>query len=562
LLSGNNNGFYWLARGSHKQAQDYKNRIDGRVYGTNYAETDANASVGLTRSWGYSRFDATLFDNLLAVPDGSRDSASRLFTKQITEIDTFRPIASSHDLNTYDIPVLHQRIQHYRAVSSSSFNIGKSRLSLILGYERSIRREFNHPENAAIPGLYLKLNTGTYDVKFFFPEYKGWDVTVGINGMYQTNDANQGTDFLIPSYRQFDFGPFAVAKKTMGKLDVSGGIRFDSRNFHNDALFSGTNPSTGFGMYVPESDTVGATQVFYKSDHAFSGISGSVGATYNFSNQVSMKANIARGFRAPNIFEISANGVHPGTNIYQIGNPNFLPEFSLQEDIGLDFASHHLSVSGAVFNNVISNYIYNQKVLDHAGADSVIVQGTRTFQFQASKAQLFGGELDIDLHPHPLDWLHFENIVSVVYAVNKGNGSGVVADSEKYLPFIPPLHGITELRGDFKRLGRRLKNAFFKAQLEYYMTQDRVYWAFNTETPTPGYGLFNLALGADVTSRAGRTLFSLSLFANNILDAAYQNHLSRLKYFEPYPTDPRGHHGIYNTGRNIGLRLNVPFSIR
>jgi iron complex outermembrane receptor protein len=41
---------------------------------------------------------------------------------------------------------------------------------------------------------------------------------------------------------------------------------------------------------------------------------------------------------------------------------------------------------------------------------------------------------------------------------------------------------------------------------------------------------------------------------------AYQDHLSRLKYFEQYPTDPRPYHGIYNMGRNIGIRVNVPLS--
>ena len=90
-------------------------------------------------------------------------------------------------------------------------------------------------------------------------------------------------------------------------------------------------------------DTASADHPFYSFNHTFSGISASFGATYNITKELIVKANIARGFRAPNIAEISANGVHPGTLIYQIGNKDFKPEFSLQEDLGISYLSDHIS---------------------------------------------------------------------------------------------------------------------------------------------------------------------------------------------------------------------------
>jgi iron complex outermembrane recepter protein len=51
---------------------------------------------------------------------------------------------------------------------------------------------------------------------------------------------------------------------------------------------------------------------------------------------------------------------------------------------------------------------------------------------------------------------------------------------------------------------------------------------------------------------------NLYIMGTNLLDVAYQDHLSRLKYFEFYPTDPRPHHGIYNMGRNIEFKLDFP----
>jgi len=118
-----------------------------------------------------------------------------------------------------------------------------------------------------------------------------------------------------------------------------------------------------------------------------------------------VKANIARGYRAPNIAEISANGVHPGTLIYQIGNTAFKPEFSLQEDLGISYRSDHISGNLDLFNNNITNYIFNQKLLNHLGKDSVIIKGNQTFKFQQAKAQLYGWEANLDIHPY--DWLHF-----------------------------------------------------------------------------------------------------------------------------------------------------------
>jgi iron complex outermembrane recepter protein len=562
MMTGSEKGFYWLGRVSRRQAMDYRDPIDGRVYGTNFRETDANAAFGLNRKWGFTHLDLSMYDDQQGVPDGSRDSATRQFTKQITEADTFRPVVTQEELKTYKLPVLHQHVQHYRVMLFNNINLASGLLVFNAGFERNIRREFSHPEYADVAGLFLGLNTYTYDVKYIFHNIPGWDFTAGINGMYQANDVTKGTEFIIPCYRQFDFGPFAVFKRNIGKLDIAGGIRYDSRTFHNDALFTRPDPVTGFDTYAGNNNTGGADQKFPGFDHTFSGVTYSLGLTYIFSKQFALKGNMARGFRSPNIAEISSNGVHPGTNIYQVGNPDFKPEFSLQEDIGLELSLTHLSVNLSVFNNDITNYIYNARLLNSKGQDSVIVPGNETFQFQAAKARLYGGEIAIDIHPHPLDWLHFENSLSVVYAVNQGVNGVKPNDSERYLPFIPPVHAISELRANFKNPAKYLRNSFVKIQLAVYAKQNRVYLANNTETPTPGYTLLNAGIGTDITNRSGKVLINVGVFGNNLLDVAYQDHLSRLKYFEPYPNDPRGHSGIYNMGRNAGIKISVPINVK
>jgi iron complex outermembrane receptor protein len=562
-LAGSKNSFTWRGTFSNKMATNYRNKVDGRVYGTAFRETDFSGLLGLSRDWGYSHLGFSTYNDLQEIPDGSRDSTTRRFTKQITEADTIRPIVPGSELQSYKITPIHQRVQHYRVYTANSFIVGKGRVALNLAFQKSIRQEFSHPEAASVAGLYLILNTFSYDIKYYFREKKGFSLTAGVNGMYQNNNPEKGTDFIIPAYQQFDAGPFIFVKKSLSKLEVAGGLRYDVRNFNNQALFTKEDPATGFAHAVYGANRADAQKPFYDYQHTFSGVSGSLGLSYRFSDNLTAKFNIGRGFRAPNISEISANGVHPGTSIYQLGNLNFKPEFSLQEDLGINYNTPHITINAEIFNNNVSNFIFNQKVLNNKGEDSVIVPGNQTFQFQAAKAHLYGAEISLDIHPHPLDWLHFENSLSLVYANNTGvNNQKNMSDSFKYLPFVPPLHTFSEIRGNFKKLSRHFSNAFVKLQLENYAAQNRAYLAYNTETSTSGYQLVNAGFGAELTNTKGNTIVNFSVIADNLFDVAYQSHLNRLKYFEPFPSSSRQYNGIYNMGRNVSLKLNFPLSFK
>ena len=46
--------------------------------------------------------------------------------------------------------------------------------------------------------------------------------------MHQTS-RNKGEEFLVPEYTLFDIGTFLLVKKSFGKFDLSGGLRYDSR---------------------------------------------------------------------------------------------------------------------------------------------------------------------------------------------------------------------------------------------------------------------------------------------------------------------------------------------
>ena len=248
-----------------------------------------------------------------------------------------------------------------------------------------------------------------------------------------------------------------------------------------------------------------------------------------------------------------ANGVHDGTVRYEIGNPNLKPETSFQWDYALGLNTEHVTAELDVFGNNIQNFIFPRKLNSVLGGDS-LREGLQTFQYVAADARLWGGELSIDVHPHPVDWLHFENTFSFVNAQQMNQ-----PDSTKYLPFTPPAKWTSELRANAKVLTKSIKNVYAKIGLEYYFGQNKFYAAYGTETATPQYQLINVGFGADIMAK-NKTLCSLIVNINNLTDVAYQSHLSRLKYLGE--NNVTGRTGVYNMGRNVGVKVLVPLDFK
>ncbi len=290
------NDWKYTFRATGKTAHSYENKIDGLVYGTAFREYNLSASARVDKAWGFSKTAITYYDNLMEIPDGSRDSLSRKFTRQVLDDGDdikHRPIVADVDLNSYSINPLHQHIQHYRFYNTSQLKFGTSDLNLLIGGQQSVRREYNHPTLPSQAGLYVVLNTFNYDLKYNLPDFAGIESTIGVNGMYQGNRSKAATDFPIPDYDLFDVGAFYFAKKSMGKVDISGGIRIDRRNTNWSDFYVGTNAQTGFGKQVSATD--GGKLQFPALNKNYYGLSGSLGLTYNISEKLLIKANIARG---------------------------------------------------------------------------------------------------------------------------------------------------------------------------------------------------------------------------------------------------------------------------
>jgi iron complex outermembrane recepter protein len=546
MVAGNQKGIYWSARASNKLAHAYTNKYDGRVFNSGYNETNFSGTAGINKRWGYTEFSANSFNQNVGLVEGDRDEDGKFIRlKNVGGVEEEVTVTKG-ELTTYSMFVPNQNIRHVRIANTSNLYLGESRIQLNLGYQRNKRKEFGNVLDENEAELFFDLNTFNYNLIYFLPWGNEWQFSVGTSGMHQQNK-NRGEEFIIPEYTSFDWGTFGFVKRTLGKFDLAGGVRYDKRTINIDPLYLDDNDEP--------TDDPNATVKFEKATLEFSNLSASAGITYEFSDLFSGKLNASRGFRAPNISELASNGKHEGTLRYEYGAYNLKAETSFQLDAGVVINTEHITAEFALFQNTIDNYIYTEKLLGKDGYDSIPDPNdpVPAYLYVQGKAQLRGGEVSLDIHPHPLDWLHFENSFSFVRAVNQTQQHN---SASKYLPFIPAPRLQSELRANLKKIGKVFSDGFFKIEYAHYWKQDQVLLESGTETPTPAYSLWNLGIGTDVLSKKGNSLFSFYFTITNVFDKAYQNHLSRLKYAAENQVSERM--GVFNMGRNFSFKVVVP----
>lgn len=478
---GNLGGWIWNGRFSDKYVHAYRNAANGPVANSGYRQRAASAMLGRNAAWGYSRLRFSYFHLTPGMIEGEGDNFG------------YTPV----------LPF--QQVRHYKVVSDNTFHAGSGNVKLLLGWQQNRRQEFE--EEPDEPGLDFRLNTLNYDLRWQGTVGGDWKTAFGVAGMAQKSD-NLGDEYLIPSYGLLDAGLFATTLKALGAWTLSGGVRADVRWLRSDAL-------------------AGRFEAFNRH---FPGVSASLGAVRPLGDHFTFRANLARGFRSPNLAELGSNGEHEGTFRYEVGNKDLKPEYSLQGDLGLDFNAKHVSVQAALFSSRIGNYIFSAR--NGALSD----EGLPVYVFQSGLAHLHGGEIGFDVHP--IHSLHLSSAFSCVFAREAGGDN---------LPLIPAPRLFSEIKWEISHDGQLFNNSFLSLNVDWTMRQDRFYGKDATETATPGYVLLGASAGTDVVIR-GKKRLSLYLIGTNLTDAVYVPHLSRLKDI-----------GIYNMGRNVALKLEIPF---
>ncbi len=402
----------------------------------------------------------------------------------------------------------YQELQSHILSSSTNLFLKESSLKVILGYIFNDRKEYEEGE-ADIPALDMNLSTLSYNLQYHLPKGKLLETIIGVQGMDQTNK-NFGEEVLIPDATTKDIGVLSTSHVHLGTSDIQIGLRYDHRKISGE-----------------ENGTIGEEGYIAALDRNFNSINAALGIRSDLVKNLVGRLNVASGFRAPNLAELTSNGIHEGTNRFEIGDPDLKNEKNIQLDLSIEYSNEHVEVFINGFHNTVNDFIYVEPNGDLVDLDPVYI-------YRQQDATLFGGEMGFHLHPHPLDWLHIESTFETV--------TGMLKNDED-LPLIPANKFTNTLRIEDNTSDTSwFQKGYGYLTLLTVLDQNRV---SDFETTTPGYTLLNAGFGGSIKVFGNE--MELRVSVNNVLDKTYISHLSRLKI-----------DGIPNIGRNISVGLHYP----
>ena len=383
----------------------------------------------------------------------------------------------------------YQELSHTMLTWKNNIDLGNNHeLEATLGKQFNKREEFSGL-GGSLAELDMELTTNTIDVNLTMPQSEKFNLILGTNMLSQENK-NFGLEKLIPDADMNDFGVYGLGQVSMENGSALFGVRYDSRSITSK-----------------------------RGSANFSNFNGSIGLKKDIRNS-SLRLNLGSGYRAPNLIELYADGIHEGTFRYEKGNAGLEAETSFQSELSLDIMNKDSSLAFDVFYNDIFNYIY-------IAPSSEAIDGYKVYNFLQQNATLWGSEI-IYSKKTGIEWLSSDTSLEYI------NGKTAQGDP---LPFIAPLTFKQVFNLDFS------ENYSLEIDFVAKAKQSRI---SQFEEETDGYSLLNL-------SGNWKTSFlvnDLDIFwsIDNVFDTEYFDHLSRLKEA-----------GIHELGRNISIGLKYNF---
>ncbi len=390
--------------------------------------------------------------------------------------------------------------------SQNTFYLNKSLLKLNVGGQSNLRME---DEGAGHISLNMHLFSALQSLR--------WEKNINRKTIFVCNEqftfennTNYGGRIIIPDANILETnisGYFKFFKKKF-ILETGAGINY---KFISTLLTRGLNiPGEPIKPFNKNSITTNAM----------------LGGVYNINGGVTLKANVSSGFRAPNLAELSSNGVHEGVYRYELGDPNLKVEHNVNSDLTLEANGKNYFFSGSVFYNRFFNYVYLESAnMKYFGFDM--------YKYTQQNALLTGGEFYTSLRPKCMPDFQWKEGVTLT----RGR-----LDNGDYLPFIPAYKLSSALRYE-KNINKKIKTFFAEAECIYMFQQNH---PAQFESSTSDYGLYNLYSGATIPS--GKGSFKLGFNITNLANKVYADHLSRIKYY-----------GLYNQGINFVASVRKTF---
>jgi iron complex outermembrane recepter protein len=502
-VKGSFDKFFFGVRGSLKSHEDYSDGEGNVVNNTRLNESNLSLNTGL-------RTDRGIFTLNYSYTDAEYGVQTQ------PQINLFaNPLAPTLLTEDRENQVWYQDLRNQLISSNNTVFLGKNALTVDLGYQTNIR-EFTaggiNPQNQLVtPQLVsMELNTFTYNTKFKVPTGKN-HLIFGVNGAITDNEADEEKPNIpMPDAKINDVGVYAIGDFQLAEnLTLTSGIRYDYRNMRS------------FPTETANTDR-------FEVDNTYNNVNGSLGITYHVSENQFLKANVARGFRSPNIPELTQNGIHGGR--FERGDPDLKAQSNYQLDLTYHLHTSWATLNIAPFFNTINNYMYLVQTDEDAS-----IGGGKVFQHVQNDANLYGGELALDIHP--VSWLGIHGSYSMVRADITDDSEGI-----DHPTFTPQDRLTGEIKIQQEALGF-FKRPYFSVEVMHFFEQTRT---GQNEASTPAFTLLNARIG--VSLAIGKQDLDLFITGSNLANETYFDHLSVTKPL-----------GLNMIGRNIMFGLRLPF---
>ena len=376
---GSSGEFNYLLRGTLTDNQNYSTP-DGEIENTWFKENDIQAGLQYEAEKYKSDLRFSLNYSEIGIPHMDEEHGGHDEHEEEGHDDDEHE-EEGHD-DHEDEEESYQELTHTTFAWKNTFDFGNNHiLDVILGRQVNDRKEFgghgeeeghddgdheeeghdddDHEEEGHEEGeaeLDMNQVTNTLDLRLVMPQSENFNIVMGANFLSQ-NIENFGHEELIPDSDMNDFGIYGLGQVSIKNGQALVGVRYDSRSINSD---------------------MGSAD--------FSNFNGSIGIRKDYENST-LRFNLGSGYRAPNLVELFADGVHHATNRYEIGSTNLNAEKSFQTDLSLDFNYDDSSFSVDLFYNDISDYIY-------LTPSNMMVDGYRVYNYIQQNSYLWGGEIN------------------------------------------------------------------------------------------------------------------------------------------------------------------------
>lgn len=361
-------------------------------------------------------------------------------------------------------------------------------------------------------GTSFKLNTQTVNVtgRTQFGRATG---AVGVQGLFRQYTPT-GDEAFTPGATNDNVALFVYQE-----LPLAAGAPED----HKPRLQIGARYDR-FAISTQPSDAEQVSRFGAAQSRSFDNIAGSLGVSVPLSHAVSLTANASRGFRAPTVEEMFANGFHAAVGTVDKGNIGLIPEQSTGLEAGLRAQSGSTFAQFNTYLNLINHYILPRAV------GTTLQDGNRVplVNYVQADAKLYGieGQMETKL-VHRLVGGVMGDFTRAQYRDGSGD-----------LPYIPAGRLGASLRYDNGRIS-------FGGDAKRVLSQNKVS-GDALDVTTDAYTLVNLNATWLVTAH-GSMVHSITVRADNVLDERYRDATSRIKSF------------AYNPGRNLSVVYKLLF---